>query len=265
MRKISVLFTFLLCVQSCQEVVDVDLATEDPRLVIEATGIQKKHDSTGEFRVKLSKTAPYFQDSIPKVSGAAISLEINDHTIAIPESDEQKGVYQQQVPMIYEVDYKLVIKSEEEEYQGKTRLYSTPVIDGVQQEKGLFDSDKTQLKVFYTDPKEKVNYYLFSYISKHGKNLSISDDQYYNGNQISTLYTEEFIPGDSINIRINGTGKDFNRYISILLEQSGPADNPFTTAPATVRGNMVNTGNAEKFPLGYFRLSQEFETTFIVN
>lgn len=265
MKNINILFIIVLMIgfQSCEDVVNIDLETEEPRLVIEATGIQKENNSLGKFRVKLTETAPYFQDFIPTISDAEISLEIEDEVIEIPELLDNPGVYEQEIPMIYEEKYKLTIKIDEQQYQGETYLYSTVPIDTIEQEEGLFDPDDVLLKIFYTDPEEE-NYYLFSYQSKHGKELIPIDDEHFNGNQVSTIYNEEFDAGDSIKIRVNGTGRGFNRYISILLDQSNAENNPFATAPTTVRGNIINVSNSEEFPLGYFRISQQFETTYVV-
>lgn len=264
MKRALFFILILLSLQACEDTVDVNLDTEDPRLVIEATGLQNEQDSTGQLRVLLTKTAPYFDDSIPTVSQADIQLEINNEVIDVPESAETPGTYEQTIPLMEEEDYKLTVEVEGEKYEGKTQLYSTVPIDTIEQEEGIFSSDDVLLKIFYTDPSEMGNYYLFSYDSKHGKALSVSDDEFYNGNQVSTLYQEEFNPGDSIGVRIHGTGKNFNRYIAILLEQSNPENNPFATAPTTVRGNMVNVNHPEEFPLGYFRISQMFETIYVV-
>lgn len=254
----------ILGFQACEDVVDVDLATEDPRLVIEATALQWGHNSMGNLRVKLSKTAPYFQDSIPTVPNALVRLSIDGETITLPESPENPGIYEQQIPMIYAKDYILHIEAEGQKYEGTTQLYTTTPLLGVEQEEGIFDSDEVLLKVRYSDPPDEENYYLFTYLSKHGKALTVSDDEQYNGNQVTTLYNEKFNPGDSLQIRINGIGKNFYRYLSILLDQSDLTNNPFATAPTTVRGNMINIEHPEQFPLGYFRISQAFEINYVI-
>jgi len=264
MKRIGVFIVIILCLSSCEDTVEVDLNTEEPRLVIEATGIQKERESIGQFQVKLTETAPYFQDSIPVISNAKITLEINGKTIEIPESAANPGVYQRSVPMINDEDYKLTIEVKDEIYQGITQLHKTTPIDAISQEKGIFNPDDVLLKIFYTDPPDESNFYLFTFISKHGKELIYSDDTYYDGHRASMLYNEEFIAGDSITVRIHGTGKGFNRYISILLDQSNPTNNPFATPPGTVRGNMINVEDSEKFPLGYFRISQEYEKKYII-
>lgn len=263
MKRLCFYFIVFLSLQSCEDVVDVDLNTEEPRLVIEATGIQKEQGSTGLFRVNLSETAPYFQETIPQVSDAEVILKVDGNTINIPKSNENPGVYENTIPMIEDKEYKLIVKVDGETYQGKTELYKTVPIDYIEQEEGIFDKDLTLLKIFYTDPANEENYYLFTYLSKQGKDLTLSDDEFYNGQQISTMYMEDFDPGDSITIRIDGTGKDFNRYFSILLDQ-GNSGNPFATAPGTVRGNMVNINHNDNFALGYFRISQEYEVVYVV-
>ncbi len=254
----------LLGLQACEDVVDVDLATEDPRLVVEATAVQRGHNAMGELRVILSKTAPYFQDSIPKVRQAKVSIRVNGENISLPESSKNPGVYQEQIPMIYAQDYTLHIETEGQQYEGTTQLYPTVPILGVEQEEGIFDTEEVLLKVRYSDPGDTEDYYLFSYLSKHGKALTITDDEQYNGNQVTTLYNEKFDPGDSLQIQIHGVGKNFYRYLSILLDQSDMTNNPFATAPTTVRGNMVNVEHPENFPLGYFRISQVFEYTYVI-
>src|SRR5699024_3385526 len=167
MKKISALFLVLLCLQACEKVVDVDLTTEKPKLVIEATGIQNGYSGTGIFTVKLTKTAPFFADTVPKVSGAQIRLQVEGQSIPIPETTGTPGVYTETVPMVYGEDYELAITVEGREYHGKTKLYKTVPIDFIEQEEGIFDTDKTQIKVYYTDPPGERDYYLFSFISKH--------------------------------------------------------------------------------------------------
>jgi hypothetical protein len=43
----------------------------------------------------------------------------------------------------------------------------------------------------------------------------------------------------------------------MLTAQSGAAKGrPFSTASSIIKGNIVNQSNAEKFPLGFFRVSE---------
>lgn len=264
MKKSILLFSVLLIVLGCEEVVDVDLPTEEPKFVIEATGVRQEQDSLGSLSVKLSKTAPFFQDSIPRVGGAEVSVEWSNQSVQLTENPEDTGFYVAVIPMVYDENYTLTVKDNGETYQGSTQLKSSVPVDDVTQEEGIFDSDDTRIKAYFSDPADEENYYYFRFTSKHGVVLNYSDDEFFDGNQFSTSYTDEFDTGDVVDIQIQGTSAGFNQYIGKVLGQSQGGGNPFATAPATIRGNMVNLTHEEKFPLGYFRMSQEFTATYTV-
>ena len=73
-NKALVLFSllFVLFFSSCEDVVNLDLETADPKLVIDAEIIWKKGTSGNEQTIKISKTAPYYNNTTPKVSGARV-------------------------------------------------------------------------------------------------------------------------------------------------------------------------------------------------
>ena len=49
-----------------------------------------------------------------------------------------------------------------------------------------------------------------------------------------------------------------------LIVQSGGDQGPFQTPAATVKGNIINTTNADNFALGYFAIGQVFNDTLII-
>ncbi len=62
-----------------------------------------------------------------------------------------------------------------------------------------------------------------------------------------------------------GISQRFYDFMFILLQQnSEDGGGPFETQPATVRGNCINQTNPDKFPLGYFRLSEVDEFIYTV-
>ena len=76
-NKISLICVVLLSVffNSCQDVVDVPLDTESPRLVIEAS-INWHKETTGNIqKIKLTTTTSYYTNVIPTVSGATVYIE----------------------------------------------------------------------------------------------------------------------------------------------------------------------------------------------
>ena len=54
-----------------------------------------------------------------------------------------------------------------------------------------------------------------------------------------------------------GCSKRYYEYMFLFLSQTATgAGGPFSTTPATVRGNMINITKEDNYPLGYFRLSE---------
>ena len=52
------------------------------------------------------------------------------------------------------------------------------------------------------------------------------------------------------------TEEGFN-YLNILTAQAGAqSGRPFSSASAIIKGNIINQSNFEKFPLGYYRVSE---------
>ena len=74
MRKLVFLIVFFtsLFFTSCEEVVDVDLDTAPPKLVIEAAITWEKGTSGKQQVIRLTSTTGYFEDVIPAVSNAVI-------------------------------------------------------------------------------------------------------------------------------------------------------------------------------------------------
>ena len=60
------------------------------------------------------------------------------------------------------------------------------------------------------------------------------------------------------------TERYFN-YLNVLFGISGGSGgSPFSTAPATVRGNFVNQTNPNNFAFGYFSLSEIDTKAYVV-
>ena len=71
------------------------------------------------------------------------------------------------------------------------------------------------------------------------------------------LYIDELEPNDQLVLSLQGVSSRYANYMDKLLNIAGTdGGNPFTTAPATLRGNMVNQTNPNNFPYGYFSLGE---------
>ncbi|MDO6597144.1 DUF4249 domain-containing protein [Oceanihabitans sp. 2_MG-2023] len=268
----QVIILILLCVFtfSCEDVIDINVPTESPKLVIDASINWLKDTPGNEQSIKLTLSADFYEDLIPPANNAQVSItDLNNNTFDFVE-DGQTGIYQNNtfIPEINGV-YNLTIIYNDEVYNATETLKSVSEIDFVEQElNGGFTGEETEIKVYFTDPAEQENYYFFEYVSsiEDSPVLDTLTDEFINGNQIFGLYIEEDLePGDTITAKHFGVSERFYEFMFLLLQQtSDDGGGPFETQPATVRGNCINLTNPENFPFGYFRLSEVAEIQYTI-
>lgn len=264
MKKISFLILFFISLLfiSCEEVVDVDLETAPPRLVIEAAINWRKGTSGNQQTVKLSTTTGYFENVIPTVSSATVYIR-NSKSERFNFTEVAKTgryVCNNFRPQIEE-QYTLTVISGGNTYTASETLKSVAPITRVEQNnQGGFTGKDIEVKAFFTDPADEENFYLFKYTYSNKVTASyyVSEDKFYQGNEIySSTDDEDLEPGDQIEITHYGISKQYYNYMSILVSIAGTSvGGPFQSPPATVKGNIINTTNKENYPLGYFSLSE---------
>lgn len=257
---ISIILVFL--VASCEDVIDVKLKNSEPKLVIDAAlNWEKETDGRSQF-IRLSLTAPFFDNTVPPATGATVRVtDSNNNTFNFIE-DEETGIYRNEsfIPELNGV-YNLNIDYNNEVYTATERLTSVVPIDFIEQKNnGGFSSEEIEIKAFYTDPENIENFYLFEFLllDRNSSSLEVYEDEFTNGNQIFAFYSDdELETGDEILVRNFGLSERTYEFFNILLQQTDEdSGDPFQTQPATVRGNCINQTNPDNFPLGYFRLSE---------
>ena len=255
MKKLVLIFCFL-CFYSCEEVVDVELEESDPRLVIEASLLwDQKNDQNVQY-IKLTRTAAFFKDEIPAAENAEVSVFSSTGTEYIFQEVEPGLFTNNQITPVAGETYSLEIVYEDEVYRATSEFITAPALDFVVQENdGGFSGEDIELKVFYTDPAEETNFYLFRFFSED-LDLQIYNDEFTNGSQTFAFFTsEELERGAEVAFEIQGISESFYQYMFILRSQAGTGGGPFQTQPTLVRGNIVNTTDPDNYPFGYFRLS----------
>lgn len=264
MKKIHIIISFLILLfSSCEKVIDVDVPTIQPKLVIDAA-FEVNFDEnpvTAKTIVKLQLSADYFDDVIPTVSNATVFLtDVTNNTIITFSDVNTDGSYEPNAPFIPadNIEYELTILHDNETYKGKaTKIKSTPFTDVIQGDETLFSGKETEIKVTFKDTPIIENYYLFDF----DKNLFLSiEDRFFNGKDynFSFFYQEDDIElPATVNLKISGVTKEYFTYFRILLNQSGQTSGgPFQSVPSSLLGNMVNTTTQSNFPLGYFHISE---------
>ena len=277
------IFQFILClgwlvaITACEDVVDVKVPNSEPKLVIEASIDWVKGTNGATQVIKLSESTNYFstQQQVPAL-GAQVRIVKDEDGTVFQFSDQNNGNYTitSFVPDLGK-SYTLTIVYKGETYVGKETFKPVVPIATVNQSvSGGFNADITEVNIFFNDPVNEENYYLTRF-QKVGDQFPVYiplDDEFTNGNLMTIFFErmditdseeEELKPGDKVDIRLIAMSKRYYNYMSLFLSQTD-SQGPFATTPAQVRGNCVNTTNDDRYPFGYFRLSEVDETTYTV-
>ncbi|MEL1242044.1 DUF4249 family protein [Flavobacterium flavipallidum] len=264
MKKIIFLisFFFSLLLSSCEEVVNVDLDTAAPRLVIEANIMWIKGGSGNAQKIKLTTTTGYYDTEIPIVTGATVFIKNSENRIfnfaEIPDTGEYGCT--DFVPKIGE-NYTLTIINDGETYTASETFQSLAPITRIEQNnEGGFTGKDIEIKAYFNDPEGENNYYLYQYQYPNETTVSynVDEDRFFQGNEFfSRSQKDDIKKGDAIELAHFGISKQYYNYMNILIGIAGNnSGGPFQTAPATVRGNISNSTNPKNFPLGYFSLGE---------
>lgn len=264
MKKIYTLFVLTLMIfSSCEKVVDIDVPSIEPKLIIDAS-FEVYFDETpisAKNVVKLTESADYFDEIIPVVSNATVFLtNLSDNTIINFVDTNANGSYEPDTDFIPadNIEYELTVIHNNETYKGKaTKIKSTRIIDVEQGDETLFSGNEVEISVKIQDEKNIENYYFFDF---QNNNYSVIEDRFFDGQEyeVPNFYSEDdIILPTAVNIRMLGISKEYFTYLRILIGQSGQnGGGPFETVPTSLLGNMVNTTNENNFPLGYFHIAE---------
>jgi len=262
MKKIILVLFLAFFITSCEDVVQVDLKTQSPKLVIAAAINWYKGTTGNEQSIKLSTTANYYDNTIPVVSGAVIyvtnSAKKRYNFLEIPSTGEY--VCRDFEPVIDET-YTLTIKEGNNVYSASEILKSiAPITKLIQNNNGGITKDKIEVKAYFNDPPDQTNYYCYNYnySNKVTGNYASEEDRFFNGNEFfSVSYNDDLKPGDQVEVRHVGISQNYFNYLAVLISLAGDSGRlPFQTPPVTIRGNILNLTNNDNYPLGYFSLSE---------
>ena len=263
MKNIILIVTFVTLFISCEKVVEIDVPSIEPKLIIDASFeiYFDENPVTAKNSVKLSLSADYFDEVIPPALGATVFLtNLADNSIVTFSDVNSTGNYEPVNNFIPEenVAYELTIVYDSETYKGTAfRIKSTPLTNVEQGNETLFSGEETQLKIEFTDEVTIENYYLFDFTNNIFLTL---EDRFFNGAiyNFSTFYQEDEIDlPTTVTIKMSGISRDYYTYFRILQGQSGQnGGGPFQTVPSSLLGNMINITNEDNFPLGYFHIAE---------
>lgn len=281
-RTLILLITtsFLLGFASCEDVIDVDLPSEDPRLIIDALIRVDSTQPSTLVTVKVSETNSFFE-TVPPANLQQVTMSNLDNPggkgQVLLEEEPGSGIYSRLFPtnQLLADRWFLQVDFEDTFYVANAKLIPAVPLDSVEQGDGiLFDENDTEVIITFTDSDERDDFYLFDF---DFANFLVTEDEFYQGQQFSFsyFYDDQIEPGDQAEISIMGVDESFYNYMNKLIEQSEGPFGPFETPAITVRGNIINaseidnnnnfnnTDNPDTFALGYFAIVHEFKEVIV--
>jgi hypothetical protein len=264
MKNIKLLpVVLLLFLLSCEKVIDVDVPSIEPKLIIDASFevLFDETPVTANTIVKLRLSADYFDEEIPVVTNATVFItNLSNNTVINFLDANADGNYEPITTFIPadDVEYELTVIHNNETYKGNARkIKSSKFISVAQGDETLFSGEETEVKISFTDDVTEENYYLFDF--DNNSFLSI-EDRFFNGTDynFSFFYGEDEIElPTTVRVKMSGITKEYFTYFRILINQSGQnSGGPFQSIPSSLLGNVINTTNEVNFPLGYFHISE---------
>lgn len=265
----------------CTRVVDLGIEEGPVRLVIEGRIELIKGDVTGRQLIRLTTTDAFSSAGRPPtVSSAAVSVtDDRGQTFPFAYSAPDRGyVATGLVPRIGG-RYTLSVRFQGERYEATDVLRPVSPIDSLYftfVEKTAVIDPGLRAVIDYADPPGKGDYYLWELLVDDSLRLSrdpgnrfrvISEDRFYDGGRVTAYqpFDEEIVePGQRVVMRQVALSEASFRYYAALFEQATGGGSPFSTPPASVRGNGANLDDPKRYPLGFFLAAEVSERRAIV-
>lgn len=208
----------LVILWSCEEMIEVNLKNENPKVVIES------FISNGEnlVMVKITKSQEFFnQSNFAPVKNATVQLEC----FSVREKLTEKGggyYISSRIKGISGRAYTLKITTAGETFGATVELPNFVPIDTAYFQPGLFRSDSLNIFIGFRDPAKTENYYRIK-LYRNGR-YAVNDyylltDAFSNGEKIvAPIYYRYFAPGDSVVVELLNLERSTWRYFKGMSE-----------------------------------------------
>ena len=279
MKKILYIIAASLVFAACEKIVDIEIPSEDPRLVIES----EIYNVKDIWKVKLSLSQPYFdQDSADDVSSALVFItEMGGDTVFLNYTDTGMYVSADSHQCIVGNSYELNVVYKGQTYSANEQLQNAFPIDTLMSF-FLSPNDRsfpTGTYVFVQGKSDsfKTNYYLFkTYRNDTLKSSDLDDDQFGSVSLLNSLFNVNDILGeialgklprpilfdveekDTVRVEQFALTEEYYKFLTDVNAQQSRSGTPFDPPPANPNNNLSNGA------LGYFAVAHREEVTLVV-
>ncbi len=235
----SFLLGLVVAFSSCEEIIDTDLSTAQPLIVIEGS----ISDQSEVHTVKISKTIAFDQpNTFSGVKGARVTVySSNSQTFTFNASSD--GIYRsQRFRGIPGVKYMLEVITDGKTYKASSVMPVAVKIDSLTFKKlSFFGNSTIYPAVYYKDPPSVQNQYRFI-VRLNGvlKAEQVSEDRFSDGNATSDLITFEdgVEKGDKVDLEIQCIDRNVFKYYFAISQIGGNGGPP--VAPSNPESNIDN-------------------------
>lgn len=239
------LVTVAYLLSSCQKVIQIDLNTTDPQLVIQGN----VYDHPGPYTVKISRTVNFDLPNIyPPVTNASVT--ISDNAGQSEElSQATDGTYvTSSLQGIIGRTYTLSVNLDGKTYTASSTIPEPVAIDTVYLKKSIFGSSKMITLDFINYPYKENYYHVVHFINgKQDPGFSVFNDNTDRIERISYSFmntdntTPKLVNGDKIEVWLECIDKGVYEYYRTANRDGGRS-----ASPANPVTNISNSA------LGYF-------------
>lgn len=272
----SYIIGFLLFFSSCEKVINVDLNTTDPKLVVEANIT----DQTGPYTVKLTRSVNYYEaNDFPAVTDAMVSISDNAGNKELLQQTSD-GYYQTSaLKGVQGRTYVLNIAWNGKTYTASSTMPNKTLIDSVLYQLGgrggpggmggpsggqdTSSRKRYRITCKFLDTPGIENFYRMELTSNDtvgidSTRIQILSDKLVDGQQMSLTYNARLQLSDTITIKLRCIDKATYNFYNTLKAVIGDR-NPFMSAPPANPVNNISNGG-----LGYFAASSVSEKMTVI-
>lgn len=271
---VPLLIICYMCI-SCEEVIDIDLPTSDPKLVVEANLDYNFQDYSQPWVIKLSLTTEYFSKNIPPANGAIVWIEdANKNTYPFSEV-EHSGFYVASLAPDITDGQELIlhIEYDNEKYEAKEQFYKLDTEITLSQSKtNYFNKSFYEVQISYHDSQldyenPERHYYLTEQQRNSGSySWTVQNNEFREGNVLTSTYiSEDAQIGDTIHFNLYKISKNYYNFIYKMSSSVNNGGGPFQIPNSTVKGNVRNITNPKNSALGYFRITEQKSASHIIH
>ena len=239
---------------SCEEVININLNSTEPKVVIEGFIT----DNKSPLLVKITKSQDYFNQSpfLP-VNSANVIVKYQDRAESL--MDKGDGNYYSINPIgIFGNTYTLDVTIPGNNFTGTVELPPPVPIDTVYFKQGVFKSDSLNIFVEFHDPAKTENFYRLIIFRNRFYAINdyyLTNDAFTDGEKVVLpVYYRYFAPKDTVIVELLNLEKNTYKYLKGLSEniRQGVNSNAPGNPPTNLTGGALGIFGA--FGTSAFRI-----------